>query len=137
MLQTSTMTSQNEPSPAAPSSSPAAAVPGWMQPNKTKLQIKKAVTGVHFLSLMATGILYAMKHEKSSLVFRLAILTFCLAYIIPPVGMISPDDAPEYAKTSMSYLPKKVEISTEQLKGKGDKKNKEKGGKKKRRNKEE
>mmetsp|Transcript_6309 Transcript_6309/g.12670 ORF Transcript_6309/g.12670 Transcript_6309/m.12670 type:complete len:133 (+) Transcript_6309:424-822(+) len=100
-------------------------------------EIKKAVTGVHFLSLMATGILYAMKHEKSSLVFRLAILTFCLAYIIPPVGMISPDDAPEYAKTSMSYLPKKVEISTEQLKGKGDKKNKEKGGKKKRRNKEE
>jgi len=32
------MTSQNEPSPAAPSSSPAAVVPGWMQPNKTKLR---------------------------------------------------------------------------------------------------
>ena len=75
------------------------------QPPFHKSEIKQISTGVHFVSLIVLGLLYLMAHDQTFNCFCLAATSFVLAMFIPPTGMIKPDDAPEYAKNSMSYMP--------------------------------
>lgn len=73
--------------------------------NETAFKIKKIATGVHYISLIISGLLYMASSDKTFNCFVLAASSFVLAMFIPPTGMISTDDAPEYAKNAMSYLP--------------------------------
>ena len=68
-------------------------------------EIKQIATGVHFVSLITLGFMYLMEHAQTRNMFIVASTSFVLAIFIPPTGMIKPDDAPEYAKNSMSYIP--------------------------------
>ena len=71
------------------------------------LEIKQGATAAHFFSLMALGFLYFTKHDQTKNCAVFTAVMFSLAIFIPPTGMIKPDDAPEYAKNSMSYVPRK------------------------------
>eukprot|EP00585_Thalassiosira_rotula_P001953 CAMPEP_0196142346 /NCGR_PEP_ID=MMETSP0910-20130528/11556_1 /TAXON_ID=49265 /ORGANISM="Thalassiosira rotula, Strain GSO102" /LENGTH=125 /DNA_ID=CAMNT_0041403649 /DNA_START=124 /DNA_END=501 /DNA_ORIENTATION=+ len=75
--------------------------------NETAFKIKQIATGVHFISLISLGFLYVLEHEYMFPCFVLAGISMALAIFIPPTGMIKPDDAPEYAKNSMNYMPDK------------------------------
>lgn len=68
-------------------------------------EMKQIATGVHFLSLFLTGFMYILEHEWTKCVGLTSAVAWCLAMFIPPTGLIRPDDAPEYAKNGMSYLP--------------------------------
>mmetsp|Transcript_23264 Transcript_23264/g.39773 ORF Transcript_23264/g.39773 Transcript_23264/m.39773 type:complete len:127 (-) Transcript_23264:88-468(-) len=72
--------------------------------NETLFQIKQIATAVHFLSLIGLGFLYILEHEKQFHCFILTAIAFVCAMFIPPTGLIKPNDAPEYAKNSMSYM---------------------------------
>eukprot|EP00571_Detonula_confervacea_P012728 CAMPEP_0172298362 /NCGR_PEP_ID=MMETSP1058-20130122/1056_1 /TAXON_ID=83371 /ORGANISM="Detonula confervacea, Strain CCMP 353" /LENGTH=133 /DNA_ID=CAMNT_0013007631 /DNA_START=77 /DNA_END=478 /DNA_ORIENTATION=+ len=75
------------------------------QKNETLFKIKQIATGIHFVSLVALGLLYFVEHEQTFNSFIIAATSFVLAMFIPPTGMISTEDAPDYAKNSMSYMP--------------------------------
>eukprot|EP01082_Thalassiosira_pseudonana_P007292 g7142.t1 g7142 contig23:1958901-1959552(+) len=78
-------------------------------PNKksTAFRIKQILTGIHFLSLLSFVILALINHPKTVTALLLTIASLGAAYVMPPMGMIQPEDAPEYAKGSMSYLPER------------------------------
>ena len=79
------------------------------QRNATRIikGIKQILTGIHFLSLLSFVILALINHPKTVTALLLTIASLGAAYVMPPMGMIQPEDAPEYAKGSMSYLPER------------------------------
>lgn len=69
--------------------------------------MKQIATGVHFVSLLAAGIMYFIEHKYTYHCFVLTATALTLAFFIPPTGMIQPDNAKgsEYAKNSMGWSP--------------------------------
>mmetsp|Transcript_6055 Transcript_6055/g.10817 ORF Transcript_6055/g.10817 Transcript_6055/m.10817 type:complete len:123 (+) Transcript_6055:117-485(+) len=102
MSQTQTMT---EPAPQNQSKKPF--LFSLSAKNETAFKIKQLATGAHFISLMTLGFLYLADHAQTFNCFVFSAVSFVLAIFIPPTGMIKPNDAPEYAKNSMSYIPEK------------------------------
>jgi hypothetical protein len=99
-------------------------------------EIKQALTFLHFLSLLGTAIVY-MAHAEGyqARAVILAFGTFVLAFCIPPIGMIQPEDAPDATRKALGWMPErgdlnelKKEMLAEEEKRK--EKGKKKGGKK-------
>ena len=67
--------------------------------------IKEISTAIHFAALIGSGLLWIVKSDHTTNCFIAAGVTFCLAFFIPPTGMIKPDEAPEYTKNTMTYMP--------------------------------
>jgi hypothetical protein len=75
---------------------------------KTKTEIKQALTFLHFLSLLITAIVYMAHAERYQA--RAVILTFgtfVLAFCIPPIGMIQPEDAPDATRRALGWMPER------------------------------
>ena len=55
--------------------------------------LKKVVTAIHFLSLLGIFISVIIAPYKSQYVIITAAVTFMISFIIPPRGMLKPDEA--------------------------------------------
>lgn len=73
--------------------------------------IKKIMTGIHFVTFIAVGLLYVAEHEYLRHCCFIAATSFVLAYFIPPTGLIKPDDAPDYAKNSCGWVVNPEEVA--------------------------
>eukprot|EP00574_Skeletonema_japonicum_P006715 CAMPEP_0201716304 /NCGR_PEP_ID=MMETSP0593-20130828/2325_1 /ASSEMBLY_ACC=CAM_ASM_000672 /TAXON_ID=267983 /ORGANISM="Skeletonema japonicum, Strain CCMP2506" /LENGTH=104 /DNA_ID=CAMNT_0048206089 /DNA_START=94 /DNA_END=405 /DNA_ORIENTATION=+ len=65
-------------------------------------KIKQAVTFLHFMSLLGTAIVYMAhldRYQARSVILSFG--TFVLAFCIPPIGMISPEDAPDASRRAL------------------------------------
>jgi hypothetical protein len=69
------------------------------------------MTGVHFVTFISVGLLYVAEHEYLRHCCVIAATSFVLAYFIPPTGLIKPDDAPDYAKNSCSWVVNPEEVA--------------------------
>ena len=99
------------------------------------IEIKKAFTFLHFMSLIVTAIVYMGHFEKYQGRAVIASFgTFVLAFCIPPIGMISPDDAPDATRKALGWMPERGDLGElkEQLEqeegSEGKNKKKSKGG---------
>ena len=68
-------------------------------------EIKSTFTTMHFVSLFVVCPLAFRNHEYLRHAIAFAVTTFVIAYFIFPIGLITPDQAPEYTKGHMRYLP--------------------------------
>ena len=87
------------------------------------------------MSLIATAIVYMGHLEKYQGRAVIASFgTFVLAFCIPPIGMISPDDAPDATRKALGWMPERGDLGElkEQMeqeeKSEGKKTKKSKGG---------
>ncbi len=87
------------------------------------------------MSLLGTAIVYMahLDHYQARSVI-LSFGTFVLAFCIPPIGMISPDDAPDASRRALGWMPERgdlgelrKELEGEEEKGKKDGEGKKKG----------
>ncbi|EJK73740.1 hypothetical protein THAOC_04620 [Thalassiosira oceanica] len=100
MSTTSTMTATTEPD-----SSKSAPAPPMPQSNETLMKIKKTFTTMHFVSLFIVCPLALRNHDYLRHAIAFSVVTFVVAYFMFPIGLITPEQAPEYTKGNMRYLP--------------------------------
>ena len=49
--------------------------------------------------------MYILEKDNKNYAFYISVLAFSISFVVPPTGLIPPDQAPEYAKTSLSFVP--------------------------------
>ena len=62
---------------------------------------------MHFVSLFIVCPLALRNHDYLRHAIAFAVTTFVIAYFIFPIGLITPEQAPEYTKGHMRYMPSK------------------------------
>mmetsp|Transcript_6167 Transcript_6167/g.9251 ORF Transcript_6167/g.9251 Transcript_6167/m.9251 type:complete len:148 (-) Transcript_6167:189-632(-) len=141
-----TMTNQEKATqnPAATEAPVKTEVAHWLnKKDENTFKIKQALTFLHFISLLGTAIVYMAHAERyQARAVILSFGTFVLAFCIPPIGMIAPEDAPDATRKALGWMPErgdlnelKKELVEEEESGAGKKKGKgnnkkKKGGKK-------
>jgi hypothetical protein len=86
------------------------------QHNKSKpstiIELKQALTFLHFISLITTAIIYMSHLERyQARAVIMSFGTFVLAFCIPPIGMINPEDAPDAARGALGWMPERGDLN--------------------------
>ena len=71
--------------------------------------MKQLATGVHFFALVGAIALFFAGSDDTKYWAMAAAVAWFLAMFVPPTGMIGPGDAPDYARTTMRYLPNRAD----------------------------
>lgn len=75
-------------------------------------ELKQALTFLHFISLLSTAIIYMSHLEKyQARAVIMSFGTFVLAFCIPPIGMIQPEDAPDAARGALGWMPERGDLN--------------------------
>jgi hypothetical protein len=75
-------------------------------------ELKQALTFLHFISLLSTAIIYMSHLEKyQARAVIMSFGTFVLAFCIPPIGMINPEDAPDAARGALGWMPERGDLN--------------------------
>ncbi|KAL7491711.1 hypothetical protein ACHAWT_000981 [Skeletonema menzelii] len=84
----------------------------WLnQREENTFKIKQALTFLHFISLIGTAIVYMAHLEPyQGRAVILSFGTFVLAFCIPPIGMISPEDAPDATRKALGWMPERGDL---------------------------